>query len=55
MAGDYVAFVAAAYGVSALALGGLSVWIARDARRTKARLERLEASSPRKRPGAPLP
>ncbi|WP_082652658.1 heme exporter protein CcmD [Aureimonas sp. AU12] len=55
MAADYAAFVAAAYGMSALALVGLVAWIARDARRTKARLAELEASSPRKRPAAPLP
>ncbi|MBB3934041.1 heme exporter protein D [Aureimonas phyllosphaerae] len=49
MAGSYVAFVAAAYGMAAVALGGLGLWVYLDARSVRRRLAELETVSGRGR------
>jgi heme exporter protein D len=49
MAGSYFAFVAAAYGMAAFALGALGLWVFLDARAVKRRLAALEAASGRGR------
>ncbi|MBB3948981.1 heme exporter protein CcmD [Aureimonas jatrophae] len=43
MSASYVWFVGAAYGMSALAIGALALWIAVDAVRTRRRLASLDA------------
>ena len=48
---EYVAFIAAAYGVSALALAGLGLWILLDGRSVRAELKALEARGLRRRSG----
>lgn len=45
----YAGFIAFAYGVSALVLGGLFVWIVRDHRTQCALLAELEARGVRRR------
>jgi len=55
MQADYALFVASAYGMAALVLGGLVAFTMRDARRVKARLAELEASGERARPGTARP
>ena len=42
MQGDYAAFIAAAYGLSFLALAGLGLWIFLDGRDVRAALRSLE-------------
>ncbi|KQT52057.1 transcriptional regulator [Aureimonas sp. Leaf454] len=42
MQGDYAAFILAAYGLSALALGGLGLWIFLDGREVRGELKGLE-------------
>lgn len=44
MADPYFAFVAAAYGISALSLAGLGLWTYLDARRAGSALKRLQDS-----------
>ena len=52
MGGDYFGFIAAAYGLSALALAGLGAWVFVDARATRRRLSALEKTGiGRRRPG----
>ncbi|BDA86662.1 hypothetical protein Sa4125_42040 [Aureimonas sp. SA4125] len=49
MQNDYFAFILAAYAVSALAVGGLGLWVFFDARGRRADLAALEASGVRRR------
>lgn len=49
MQNDYFGFIAAAYGISALAILGLGLWILLDARARRAELRVLEASGIRRR------
>ena len=49
MQNDYFAFIASAYGISALAIAGLLLWVFLDARARSAELEALEASGIRRR------
>ena len=52
-ADPYFLFVASAYGASALALGGLGLWLFLDARGVRRRLARLErAQGERRKPSA---
>lgn len=44
MTESYFGFVLAAYGVAALAIGGLSAFVLFDGRRTNRELEKLEAT-----------
>lgn len=46
---SHFAFVAMAYGASAIALGGLVAWILLDQRARKAEMAELEASGVRRR------
>ncbi|MCQ8782987.1 heme exporter protein CcmD [Mangrovibrevibacter kandeliae] len=46
---DYTGFIAAAYGISALALAGLGLWLFLDARARRAELKLLEARGVRRR------
>jgi heme exporter protein D len=56
MQNDYFGFILSAYGISALALLGLSAWVFLDARARRAEIKLLEASGLRRRsargPGA---
>ena len=49
MQSEYAAFVAAAYGLSALAIAGLVLWVVLDARARRAELRSLEAGGVRRR------
>jgi heme exporter protein D len=49
MQNDYFGFILAAYATSALALGGLGLWVFLDARGRRAELASLEASGVRRR------
>lgn len=48
----HVAYVAAAYGVSALVIAGLAIWIVVDQRARKRELAALEAAGIRRRSDA---
>lgn len=49
MFGEHGFFIIACYGVSALALGALALWIFADGRLVRRRLEELEARGVRRR------
>lgn len=49
MQNDYFAFIAAAYGISGIAIGGLILWVVLDARARRAELRALQASGIRRR------
>ncbi len=49
MQADYFAFVASAYGISALAIAGLFAWVFLDARAQRRALNGLEARGIRRR------
>jgi heme exporter protein D len=49
MQNEYFGFIAAAYGISALALLGLAAWVILDARARRAEMAALEASGLRRR------
>ena len=49
MQNEYFAFILSAYAASALALGGLGLWVFLDARSRRAELTALEASGVRRR------
>jgi heme exporter protein D len=46
---DYFGFILSAYGISALAILGLLVWVILDARARRAEIQALEASGLRRR------
>jgi len=49
MFGEHGFFILACYGVSALALGGLALWIVLDGRAVRRRLNEMEARGVRRR------
>lgn len=49
MQNDYVGFIVSAYGISAIAIVSLGLWIFLDARARRAELRALEASGFRRR------
>ncbi|MAU97173.1 MAG: heme exporter protein CcmD [Fulvimarina sp.] len=49
MQADYFAFIASAYGISALAILGLAIWVFLDARAQRGALKALEAQGIRRR------
>ncbi|ORE93864.1 heme exporter protein CcmD [Aurantimonas sp. 22II-16-19i] len=49
MQADYFAFIASAYGISALAILGLAIWVFLDARTQRGALKALEAQGIRRR------
>ncbi|NDV87493.1 heme exporter protein CcmD [Aurantimonas aggregata] len=52
MQNDYFGFIAAAYGISALLLAGLALWIVLDARAQRRALAGLEEKGVRRRSSA---
>ncbi len=50
MQASYFGFIAAAYGMAALALGGLGLWTFLDARSVTRRLKALEGERGARRP-----
>ena len=55
MTGPYAAYILSAYGLSALAIGVLALWIIVDARQQKRALRDLEARGIRRRSAASKP